>query len=133
MIYAVWPMLSLSSIEKIKAKNRQLSRLIHNWWDATNEEVRWLSNYETVESKAQRFLRRFIDKSETISPELFEDYILDKAMPMYLRMHIEEQALIDALPQGRFNHYVNDWMNPSREDRRQCYLDRLSTLLNKEH
>jgi hypothetical protein len=48
-------------------------------------------------------------------------------------MHIEEQALIGALPQGRFNHYVNDWMNPSREDRRQCYLDRLSTLLNKEH
>ena len=44
MIYAVWPMLALSSIEKIEAKNRQLSRLIHNWWDATNDEVRWLPN-----------------------------------------------------------------------------------------
>ena len=87
MIYAVWPMLSVSSIETIEAKNRQLSRLIHNWWDATNDEVRWLLNYETAESKAQRFLRRFIDKSETIAPELFEDYILGKAMPMYLRMH----------------------------------------------
>ena len=52
MIYVVWPMLSISSIEKIEAKNRQLPRHIHNWWDATNDEVRWLPNYETAESKA---------------------------------------------------------------------------------
>jgi hypothetical protein len=44
-----------------------------------------------------------IDKSETISPELFDDYILGKALPMYLRMHIEEEALIDAQPRGRLN------------------------------
>ena len=30
MTYAVWSMLSLNSIEKFEAKNRQLSRLIHN-------------------------------------------------------------------------------------------------------
>ena len=78
MMYAVWPLLSISSIEKIEAKNRQLSRLIHNWWDATNDGIRWLPNYETAEPKAQRFLRRFIDKSEMISPELLEDYILGK-------------------------------------------------------
>ena len=84
MIYVVWPMLSISSIEKIEARNRQLSRLIHNWWDSTNVEVRWLTNYETVESKAQRFLRRFLDKAATISSELCEDYMLSKAIPMYL-------------------------------------------------
>jgi hypothetical protein len=133
MIYAVWPILSLSSIEKIEAKNRQLSRLIQNWWDATDDELRWLPNYETAGSKAQRFLRRFIDKAMIVSLELFEDYILDKAMAMYLRMHIEEEAFIDALPRGRFNHYINGWMNPSMEDRRQCYLDRISTLLHKGH
>ena len=112
MIYAVWPMSSISSIEKIEAKNRELSRLIHNWWDATHDEMRWLPNYETAESKAQRFLRRFIDKSETISSELFEDYILGKAMPMYLRIHIKEEAFIDALPRGRLNKYTSDWINP---------------------
>ena len=106
MMYAVWPMLSISSIEKIEAKNRQLSRLIHNWWDATNDQVRWLPNYLAAELKAQRFLRRFIDKAEKISPELFEDCILSKAMPMYLRMHIEEEAFIDALPRGRLNRYI---------------------------
>jgi hypothetical protein len=108
MIYAVWPRLSVSSIEKIEAKNRQLFRLIHNWWDATNDEVRWLPNYERAESKAQRFLRRFIDKAATISPEFFEDYILGKAMPMYLRMHIDEQPLIDALPREIFNKYIRE-------------------------
>ena len=133
IMYVVWPMLSLSSIEKIEAKNRQLSRLIHNWWDAINDEVRWLPNYETAESKVQRFLRRFIDKSETISPELFEDYILDKAMLMYLRMHIDEQLLIDALPRGRFNKSIREWMNSSMDEKRKCYLDRLSNRLNKEH
>ena len=112
-------MLSLSSIEKIEAQNRQLSCLIHNWWDATNDEVRWLLNYEIAESKAQRFLRRFIGKSETISPELFEDYILGQAMPMYLRMHIKEEAFIDALPRGRLNRYTSDWINPPVEERRK--------------
>ena len=71
MMYVVWPMLSISSIGKIEAKNRQLSRLTHNWWDATNDEVRWLPNYETTGSKAQRFLRRFLDKAATVSSELF--------------------------------------------------------------
>ena len=133
MIYAVWPMLSLSSIEKIEAKNRQLSRLTHNWWDATNDEVRWLPNYETTELKAQRFLRRFLDMAATISSELFEDYILSKAMPMYLRMHIDEQPFIDALPRGRFSKYIREWMNSSMDEKRKCYLDRLSNLLNKDH
>ena len=110
-----------------------MSRLIHNWLDATNIEVRWLPNYETVESKAQRFLRRFIDKSATISPELFEDYILYKAMPKYLRMHIEEDAFIDALPRGRLNRYTSEWMNPPVEERLKCYMDRQSNLLSKEH
>ena len=112
--------------------NWQLSRLIHNWWNATNDEVRWLLKYETAELKAQRFLRRFIDKAETISPELLEDYILGKAMPMYLRMHIEEEALIDALPRGRLNRYTSDWINPPVEERRKCYMDRLSTMLTKQ-
>ena len=133
MIYVVWPMLSISSIEKIEAKNRQLSRLTHNWWDATNDEVRWLPNYETTESKAQRFLRRFLDKAATISSELFENYILSKAMPMYLRMHIDEQPLINAFPRGRFNKYIHEWMNSSIDEKRKCYLDRLSNLLNEEH
>ena len=96
MIYVVWPLLSINSVEKIEAKHRQLSRLIHNWWDTTNDEVRWLSNYEKAASKAQRFLRRFIDKADNVSPLLFEDNSLSKVMTMYMRMHIEEQALIDA-------------------------------------
>ena len=133
MIYVVWPMLSISSTEKIEAKNRQLSRLIHNWWNANNDEVRWLPNYQTAESKAQRFLRRFIDKAATISSELYEDYILSKAMPMYLRMHVDEQPFIDALPQGRFNKYIREWMNSSMDEKRKCYLARLSNLLNNEH
>ena len=126
-------MLSISSIEKIEAKNRQLARLIYNWWDATNDEVRWLPNYETAESKAQRFLRRFLHKAARISSELFEDYIPSKAMPMYLRMHIDEQPLIDALPRGRFSNYIREWMNSSMDEKRKCYLDRLSNLLSKEH
>ena len=129
MIHAVWLHLPISSIEKIEAKNRQLSRVTHNCWDANNEEVRWLPNYETAESKAQCFVRRSIDESGTISSGLFEKYILGKVILMYLRMHIEEQPYIHALPRERFIHYVNDWINPSIEDQRRCYLDRLSTLL----
>jgi hypothetical protein len=130
LIYVVWPLLSNSSIVQVEATNRQLSRLIHNWFDASNDEVRWLPYYHTAESKAQIFLRRFIDKAARIAFELFDDYILNKAMPMYLRMHVQERTFIDTLPKGRFCRHVNDWMNPSTDERRKCYLDRLSTLLS---
>ena len=128
LIYVVWALLSNSSIDQVEATNRQRSRLIHNWFDASNDEVRWLRHYQTAESEAQRFLRRFICKAERIAFELFDDYILSKAMPMYLRMHVQERTFIDAPPKGRFRRHVNDWMNSSTDERRQCYLDRLSTL-----
>ena len=131
MIYAVWPMLSTGSIAKIEAKNRQLSRLTHNWMDATNDEVQYMTNYRSAESKAQRFLRRFIDKAVNITPELFEDYLLCKAMPLYLRLHFEEATLISALPRGRLNRYIVQWLKPSPNVHRYCYLDRLSILLTK--
>ncbi|CAF3396960.1 unnamed protein product [Rotaria sp. Silwood1] len=101
LIYATWPLLSNGTIAKIESKNRQIYRLIHNWWDAHNDEVQWLPAFQTATSRAQRFLRRFIDKAQTISPELFEFYILSKAMPMYLQMHFEETQFIDALPRAR--------------------------------
>ena len=131
LIYTIWPMLAISSINKIEAKNCQIFRLVHNWTDATNDEVKWLPNYQTAESKAQRFLRRFLDKAIIISPVLFEDYILCKAMPLYLRMHLEDKPYIDALPRGRYNHYVSQWLNPNTELNRKCFLDRLSILLTK--
>ena len=106
MIYAVWPLLSNCSIEKIEAKNRQVHRLIQNWSDATNDEVRWFPNFLTAETKAQRFLRFFIDKAIETSPELFDDYILSKAMLMYLQLHVVGPSFIDALSRGRFNKYV---------------------------
>ena len=132
MIYAVWPLLSNSSIEKIEAKNRQVQRLLQNWSDATTDEVRWFPNFQTVETKAHRFLRLFIDKAFATSPELFDDYILSKAMPIYLQFHVTGPSFIDALPRGRFNKYVYDWMKSIRDDHRQCNLDRLSLLLKKE-
>ena len=132
MIYAVWPLLSNCAIEKIEAKNRQVHRLLQNWSDATNDEVRWFPNFLTAETKAQRFLRFFIDKAIATSPELFDDYILSKAMPMYLQLHVAGPPFIDALPRGRFNKYVSDWMKSIRMTIiRQCYLDRLSPLLQK--
>lgn len=129
LIYIVWPMLSATMIELIERKDRQLTRLTHRWMDATTNEVRWLPHYQTAESKAQRFLRRFIDKAISITPELFEDYILCKAMPLYLRLHLEEERFIVDLPRGRFNHYITDWINPSSNINRKCYLDKLSHFL----
>ena len=104
LIYTIWPFLSISTIETIEASNRKIYRLINNWWDARNEEVRWFPTFQTAATRAQRFLRRFIDKATAVSPELFENYILTKSMPMYLRMHLEDDPFIAALPRGRPNH-----------------------------
>ena len=119
-----------SSAHHHHCKNRQLHRLIYNWWDATNQEVSSLSDFETAETKAQRFLRRFIDKISLVLPDLFEDYILNKPMPMYIRMHLET-PFITAFPVGRFNKHVRFWIQEEDLRHRTCYLNRLSQLLSK--
>ncbi|CAF2924307.1 unnamed protein product [Rotaria sp. Silwood2] len=131
LIYATWPLLSNGTIAKIETKNRQIYRLIHNWWDARNDEVQRLPAFQTATSRAQRFLRRFIDKAQRLSPELFEFYILAKAMPMYLQMHFEETQFIDALPRGRPNSYIRNWINWNNHAHlHKCYLDHLSAFLS---
>lgn len=132
LMYVVWPVLSISTITKIEAKNRQLHRIIYNWWDASTQEVASLPDFETAETKAQRFLRRFIDKVSLVLPDLFEDYILTKAMPMYMRMHLE-MPFIPALPVGRFNKHVRFWIREEHLRHRTCYLNQLSRLLSKTH
>ena len=105
--------------KKIEAKNRQVHRLLQNWSDAATDEVRWFPNFQTAETKAQRFLRLFIDKAIATSPEVFDDYILSKAMPMYLHLHVTGPSFIDALPRGIFKkYYVSDWMKSIRDDHR---------------
>ena len=130
LIYVVWPLLSTTTIERIEAMHRRLYRLVHNWWNATNHEVTSLPGFETAETNTQRFLRHFIDKVVVVLPELFEYYTLSKAMPMYLRMHIEE-SFIDAFPCGRFNKYVKDWITEELLHTQTCYMNQLSRFSTK--
>jgi hypothetical protein len=130
LLYTIWPLLSINTTQMIEATNRKIYRLIYNWWDARNEEVLWLPHYQTAATRAQRFLRRFIDKAELNSPDLFEHYILIKTMPLYLRMHLEGAHFIAALPIGRPNRYIRNWINSTQNERTQCYLDRLQDFLS---
>jgi hypothetical protein len=132
LLYTIWPLLSVSTIETIEAANRQIYRLIYNWWDARNDEIKSLLAYQTAATRAERFLRPFIDKVKTVSPELFEQYILTKVMPMYLRMHMEEDHFIDALPSGRQSNYILQSIHSDANEQRKCYLDRVNDFLSEE-
>lgn len=96
-MYTLWPLLSISTIEKIEAKINNSTEL------CTTGAM--LPNFETAATKAQRFLRHFIHKVTLVLPDLFKDYILTKAMPMHMRMH-RDAPFIPALPTGRFNKYL---------------------------
>ena len=129
LLYVIWPLLSPYAIEQIEAKHRQISRLINNWFDATVDEVRCFPNYQTAETKAKRFLRRFLDKAFVSTPDLFHDYIISKTMPLYLHMHYHDDVFIQHLPRGRLNRYVRTWMSPHASTHSRLYLDRLFSLL----
>ena len=103
---------------------------MHQWWDAISQEITSLPNFETATTKAQRFLRRFIDKVILVLLELFEDYILTEAMPMYLRMH-RHAPFIPSLPTGRFNKYICFWITEEHLRRKTCYLNPLSGFLTR--
>jgi hypothetical protein len=132
LLYIIWPLLSISIIKRIEATNRQIYRLIYNWWDARNVEVQWLPTFQPAATRAQTFLRRFIDKVTTVSPELFEHYILTKSMPMYLRMHMHENRFIAGLPCGRPNKYIQHWVTSNTNQHFKCYLDHLIDFLSTE-
>jgi hypothetical protein len=81
-------------------------------------------------SESLTVLNAIIHKAELNSPDLFEHYILIKAMLLYLRMHLEGAHFIAALPIGRPNRYIRNWINPTQNERTQCYLDRLQDFLS---
>jgi hypothetical protein len=68
--------------------------------------VKCLSSFKSAATRAQRFLRRFLDKPVTITPELFENYISAKVTSLYLQMQLTQEILIDALPRERPNKYI---------------------------
>jgi len=131
LIYIIWPLLSNSLVERIEASNRKILWLVYNWWDARNTDLKWLPLYQTVATRAQTFLRRFLDKVSIVYPELFESYILAKAIPIYLRMHLYEKRFIIALPRGRPNKNIKNWINSNTNSTYQCYLDHLTHFLSK--
>ena len=93
--------------------------------------MQWLPNFRTAATRAHRFLRRFLTKATTVSPEHFESYILSKTMPMYLQMHMEDAHFIPALPRGRPNNYIRRWINRDRsEQQHKSYLDQLFDFLS---
>ena len=62
-------------------EKRNRTRLRHRWHrsDATNDEVRWLSHYQTLESKAQCFIRRFIATLLRFHSQQSHDYVYANA------------------------------------------------------
>jgi hypothetical protein len=131
LIYTIWPLLSNSLIERIEASNRQILRLLYNWWDARNTDLKWLPLYQTVATRAQKFLRRFLDKVSIVYPELFDSYILAKVIPLYLRMHLYETRFITALPHGRSNKNIKHWINSNTTSTYQCSLDYINHFLSQ--
>ena len=81
--------------------------------------------------KAQHFLRLFIDKATATSPELFDDNILSKAMPMYLQLHVTEPPCIDVFPRARFNKYAYDWMKSMRNEQKKMLLGSIMNRAQK--
>jgi hypothetical protein len=94
--------------------------------------VKWLSSFKPAATRAQRFLRRFLDKTTTVAPQHVEHYILKKSMAMYLRMHMIEDHFIDALPRGRPNKYIRQWIHSNTNKHYNCYIDLLLYFLSQE-
>ena len=74
----------------------------------------------------------FDPKCDHLYHNLTSQQIINKTCPDILFMPARTLAF-DALPRGRFNKYIREWMNSSMDEKRKSYLDRLSNLLNKEH
>lgn len=81
----IFPILSPTKKKQLEALNRKIFRIIHRWYDATNDEIINLPAYKTIGLLTQLHFTKLLNTITHTNPTTIADFIQHKLYFLYLR------------------------------------------------
>jgi hypothetical protein len=92
-ILDIYPILSVTKKNQLEALNRQIFRIIHRWYDATNNEIINLPMYKSIELHTQLHFTKLLSTIIRSNPSVIADFIEHKLYLLYLQEYYLNPAL----------------------------------------
>ena len=93
-ILNVYPILPNSKRNHLEAFNRQMFRIIHHWFDATNDEISNLPKYKSIDKLTQSHFTKFIPTIITTNPSVICDFLQHKMYLLYIYEYYNNPLLL---------------------------------------
>jgi len=74
-ILDIYPILSVTKKKQLEALNRQVFRIIHRWYDATNDEIINLPLYKSIELHTQLHFTKLLSIIMRSNSSVIADFI----------------------------------------------------------
>lgn len=128
-ILNIYPLLASYKKKQIEGFNRQIYRIIHNWYDARSIEIEHLPKYQSIEELSCTHWNKLTCKILATNPSVIEDVLQHKLSIIYLNEYLLNPSLIkqrrEILEQGRIpKNIINriEQNHISLLDHILCYL-----------
>jgi hypothetical protein len=122
-------LLSRTKQKQLEAFNRKNFRIIHRWYDATNDEIINLPMYKSVELLTQMHFTKLLSTIIRSNPSVIADFIEQKLYLLYLREYYLNPALIiekrQIVGKGRTSNRIRQLLTkcqPTLLDHVLCYM-----------
>ena len=89
----VYPILSRTNKEKLEAINRKVFRIIYRWYDATNNEIKNLPIFKSMEVLTQTHFNKLLPSITRSNPSIIADYLQHKLYILFLNEYYTNPAL----------------------------------------
>ena len=93
-ILNVYPILPNSKRNHLEAFNRQMFRIIHHWFDATNDEISNLPKYKSIDKLTQSHFTKLIPTIITTNPSVICDFLQHKMYLLYIYEYYNNPLLL---------------------------------------
>ncbi len=77
-ILDIYPILSVTKKKQLEALNRQIFRIIHRWYDSTNDEIINLPMCKSIELHTQLHFTKLLSIIMRSNPSVIADFIEHK-------------------------------------------------------
>jgi hypothetical protein len=128
-ILDIYPILSNTKKQQLEAFNRKIFRVIHRWYDATNDEIINLPIYKSFDLLTQMHFTKLLSTIIQSNPSVIADFIEQKLYLLYLReyylnpaLKIEKRKIVG---KGRTSNRIRQLLmkcQPTLLDHVLCYM-----------
>jgi hypothetical protein len=91
----IYPILSKTKQNQLEALNRQMFRIIHSWYDATNYEISNLLKYKSIDKLSQAHWIKIVPTMLRTNPDVLCDFLQHKMYLLYIDEYYNTPLLLE--------------------------------------